>query len=253
MTPSRRISAPIFSAADLLRTINLAHEVASGPFDPRLVAVRAVCQIRKLIDAEGGCLQSVQRTEFRKPTLSPIHLDDWSPADDRTIGDLSYRQRKRLSATEPVKARTGSDPRLPQLYYVASTRSFYGGEEQVLAFKRFSRPFDPREQALLQTLHRSLLLVNVNHSNCSDRGHLSARKSEVLTHLVSGRSEKQIATELSISRHTVHVHVKAIYRKYQVNSRAELIARSMGSTPTAETAGSNNGKSIGVNHSARAE
>jgi DNA-binding CsgD family transcriptional regulator len=46
----------------------------------------------------------------------------------------------------------------------------------------------------------------------------------VLRLLLSGLSEKQIAARLDLSRHTVHNHVKEIYRVVGVQSRAELMA-----------------------------
>jgi DNA-binding CsgD family transcriptional regulator len=42
--------------------------------------------------------------------------------------------------------------------------------------------------------------------------------------LLFGRSEKEVALILGLSRHTVHEHVKAIYRAYGVRSRAELMS-----------------------------
>lgn len=50
------------------------------------------------------------------------------------------------------------------------------------------------------------------------------RVRETLERLLDGHSEKQIATSLAISPNTVHVYVKQIYRKYRVNSRAELLS-----------------------------
>lgn len=54
---------------------------------------------------------------------------------------------------------------------------------------------------------------------------LSPRLEQTLRSLLSGDSEKQIAAALGLSQHTVHVYVKAIYRKYGVSSRGELLAR----------------------------
>jgi DNA-binding NarL/FixJ family response regulator len=39
--------------------------------------------------------------------------------------------------------------------------------------------------------------------------------------------EKQIAAELGISQHTVHVYVKQLYRKFGVSSRPELFIATM--------------------------
>jgi DNA-binding CsgD family transcriptional regulator len=54
---------------------------------------------------------------------------------------------------------------------------------------------------------------------------LSPRQHQTLTHLLAGDSEKQIAGKLSLSRHTVHVYVKELYRHFGASSRAELLAR----------------------------
>jgi DNA-binding NarL/FixJ family response regulator len=43
--------------------------------------------------------------------------------------------------------------------------------------------------------------------------------------LLSGDSEKQIAAKLQRSQHTIHMHVKAVYRALAVSSRAELLSR----------------------------
>ena len=59
---------------------------------------------------------------------------------------------------------------------------------------------------------------------------LSAREREVLGLLAQGIRIADIASELTISRHTVGDHVKNIYRKLNISSRAEaaLQARSLG-------------------------
>lgn len=57
---------------------------------------------------------------------------------------------------------------------------------------------------------------------------LPPRTREVLELLLKGRSEKEVARELGLSVHTVHVHVKQLYRKLEVTSRGELLARCLG-------------------------
>ena len=54
---------------------------------------------------------------------------------------------------------------------------------------------------------------------------LSERELTVLRLLRGGMSEREIARELYVSFNTVHSHVKAIYRKLGVSSRAEAVAR----------------------------
>jgi DNA-binding CsgD family transcriptional regulator len=54
---------------------------------------------------------------------------------------------------------------------------------------------------------------------------LSKKEQQVLSHLRRGMTEGQVAEQLDRSRHTVHVHVKSIYRKLGVFSRQELMQK----------------------------
>ncbi len=63
------------------------------------------------------------------------------------------------------------------------------------------------------------------HKLPENQNPLSPRERQTLEHLLEGNSEKQIAARLGISRHTVHVYVKALYKRFGVYSRGELLAR----------------------------
>jgi DNA-binding NarL/FixJ family response regulator len=52
---------------------------------------------------------------------------------------------------------------------------------------------------------------------------LSVREREVLRHMFEGRSNKEIAGTLSISEHTVNIHVKNILGKLGAASRTEAV------------------------------
>jgi DNA-binding NarL/FixJ family response regulator len=54
---------------------------------------------------------------------------------------------------------------------------------------------------------------------------LSPRQEQTLHLLLKGDSEKQVARKLELSKHTVHVYVKELYRRFEVSSRAELLAK----------------------------
>jgi DNA-binding NarL/FixJ family response regulator len=58
----------------------------------------------------------------------------------------------------------------------------------------------------------------------SDNG-LSPREMDVLNHLCTGHSYKMIAKILFISEETVRRHIKSIYRKLQVHSNTEAVAK----------------------------
>jgi two-component system nitrate/nitrite response regulator NarL len=54
---------------------------------------------------------------------------------------------------------------------------------------------------------------------------LSPRERQTLELLLAGDAEKQIAAKLALSKHTVHVYVKSLYKRFDVSSRGELLAR----------------------------
>lgn len=56
---------------------------------------------------------------------------------------------------------------------------------------------------------------------------LSAREMQVVQGLVDGLSYKMIGDRLGISIQTVRQHIKSIYRKLEVNSKGEVISKSL--------------------------
>src|SRR5262249_4412837 len=59
---------------------------------------------------------------------------------------------------------------------------------------------------------------------------LSKAQFRVYQLLLGGLSYKQIAGRLALSHHTVHNHIRAIYRLLGVRSRGELFARFLNDT-----------------------
>ncbi len=56
---------------------------------------------------------------------------------------------------------------------------------------------------------------------------LTQRETEVLTQLCKGKSYKMIADTLFISEETVRRHIKNIYKKLQVGSKSEAVAKAL--------------------------
>ena len=52
---------------------------------------------------------------------------------------------------------------------------------------------------------------------------LTPQEFKTLNLLLEGHSEKETAAKLGISIHTVHCYVKRIYRRFDVNTRSELL------------------------------
>jgi DNA-binding NarL/FixJ family response regulator len=56
---------------------------------------------------------------------------------------------------------------------------------------------------------------------------LTAREQDIVNGLVDGLSYKMIADRFDISIDTVRAHIRNIYKKLHVNSKAEVIAKSL--------------------------
>jgi len=69
------------------------------------------------------------------------------------------------------------------------------------------------------------VLAHFKPTPTTQAGLLSEREQQVLEGMVDGLSDKQVANRLGLAPETVRTHVKNIYRKLQVNSRAELLSR----------------------------
>jgi len=54
---------------------------------------------------------------------------------------------------------------------------------------------------------------------------LTAREQEIVTLLLKGTAPKEIAYNLKIGNPTVNFHIKNLYRKLEIQSRAELFAK----------------------------
>jgi DNA-binding NarL/FixJ family response regulator len=56
---------------------------------------------------------------------------------------------------------------------------------------------------------------------------LTPRELQVLAAIGDGLSNKAIARRLSISQHTVKFHIESLFRKLDVRTRAEAVARAI--------------------------
>ncbi|HEX4072107.1 MAG TPA: FHA domain-containing protein [Planctomycetaceae bacterium] len=87
------------------------------------------------------------------------------------------------------------------------------------------RKYAAREIEAIETGPPSLLRGDRSASGTTALLPLSLAQRRVFDQLLAGLSEKQVAANLQLSRHTVHAHVRDIYRLLGVRSRSELLAR----------------------------
>jgi DNA-binding NarL/FixJ family response regulator len=105
-----------------------------------------------------------------------------------------------------------------------------GGQAHGIAlFRPPGEPgFKERDRRLLHLFHTELapyLAIDLAQPGCDPVSDLSPRLREVLTALLDGDSEQQVAARLGLTRNTAHQYVKAVYRRLGANTRAELMAK----------------------------
>lgn len=98
-----------------------------------------------------------------------------------------------------------------------------------LASLRCSHPYDGREgdsvnpfMVHLETDDAFYLIVKCEIG--PGRTTLSPREQEIVRLVSNGHPNKAIARQLAISQHTVNTHVRRIFDKLGVSSRAEMVA-----------------------------
>ena len=72
---------------------------------------------------------------------------------------------------------------------------------------------------------RDVIAAFRQQGTVAERYALSAREKDVLRGLEDGLSYKEVASDLHLSTHTVHSHIKRIYEKLHATSKAEALAK----------------------------
>jgi DNA-binding NarL/FixJ family response regulator len=87
-------------------------------------------------------------------------------------------------------------------------------------------PFGGHERKVLRTLQTlQTELAAIGQARDVATPPLPRRLEQVMAGLKRGLSEKEVASELGISKHTVHDYVKELHRRFGVTSRFELIQK----------------------------
>lgn len=90
-----------------------------------------------------------------------------------------------------------------------------------------ARPFSRRERRIVHLFHHELgplIGKRLATPGIDPLAGLSPRLRQTLACLLEGDGEKQVAARLGLSRATVHQYVGALYRRFGVHSRGELLA-----------------------------
>jgi DNA-binding NarL/FixJ family response regulator len=129
-----------------------------------------------------------------------IHLLQRTPPDEELISDIKAGVRGYIKTTDS-----------PAIMIKAIHAVFNG---EIWAERRI----------LEKAISNPLLLPEILNMNVPGLAPLTNREKEMLTLVMQGESNKEIAARSSISERTVKTHLYRVYRKLNVKSRTKAIA-----------------------------
>ena len=142
----------------------------------------------------------VRTIQTKSPRTRILYLVGKTPPDDHIIADIKTGIRGYIKITDSPAT------------MIKAIRSVQGGEiwaERRIMEKAISKP---------------MLLPETLQSQIPGLPPLTSREMEVLTMVLQGASNREIADRNSISERTVKTHLYRVYRKLNVKSRTKAIA-----------------------------
>jgi DNA-binding NarL/FixJ family response regulator len=142
----------------------------------------------------------IRSVQAKSPSTRVIYLLKTPPADENIISDIKTGIRGFIKSSDP-----------PAIM-VKAIHAVYEGE--IWAERRI----------LEKAISKPMLLPETLQSHIPGLPPLTNREMEMLTLVLQGASNKEIADKSSISERTVKTHLYRVYRKLKVKSRTKAIA-----------------------------
>jgi DNA-binding CsgD family transcriptional regulator len=252
--------------SDLRKAYRLIHECRDLGHDPTAWPRHAIEQLTQLVGSQVGVVVEFRLGEPGEPPgitllhdhgwLTPGHRAHWyqrnylqrevgqAPTFQKFValsGTLLTRTREQLvddadwyrsAEFQEINRQAGMDDLLASGFWRPVSPFLFG---LVLYRPLGEGRHDERARRLVHLFHHELsrhlgTALALEHGGAV--AELPPRLRQVLDCLLEGDSEKQVAARLGLSRHTVHDHVKALYRRLGVTSRPELMARCLRRRPS---------------------
>jgi DNA-binding CsgD family transcriptional regulator len=229
---------------DVFRLIGEVRELGQ---DPKVWRPHMVKRLRRLFSAEIVVSSEVHAQTTRQAGRLRVIDIGWSCDSEDQLWDIhSERDDENLEEWRivaghvPQETEEAADVPVP----VRPIKPVYGGRSFLLSqyslphvnavdqlglHRAFGEPhFSSGEHRLLRTFHVELGRLwrrDALKNATNPQQDLPPRLSQTLNELLAGRSEKEIANRLELSRHTIHNYVKALHQRFEVSSRGELLAK----------------------------
>jgi DNA-binding CsgD family transcriptional regulator len=193
--------------------------------------IRGDAMITSFVD--GGFRSEEERAAFLRVIIHPVLAAIvGAPIQDalRLQSSITCRRRQLVSQREWLKSSVSSvwsdlgfDDFILSVYPTGK-----GGHSGLGYHRRKGRPpFSERDRQVAEVVTQQIPWLHQagrNDAAAPIANRLTPRERQVLLCLIDGDSRKRISTKLQLSEHTIIDYLKAIYRKFKVKSRAELLS-----------------------------
>ncbi|MGN6506492.1 MAG: response regulator transcription factor [Tepidisphaeraceae bacterium] len=206
----------------LLALTNRLHN--TEPLQRAAVLVEALMQ---LLDADqmGAWVKSPDDDQFRLTASAGRHEPPaHRPCTAMPEATLLDELERQVDPDAPL-VHTWHDPQSPG-QCLASICCWGNRHHSLISAWRGDGAFDQRHRSLLHLLHPQVQWVLGEDKPFGPQ--LAPGTHAVLELMLTGIAEKEIARRLGRSVHTVHSHIKRVYKEYAVSSRSELLLRFFG-------------------------
>jgi DNA-binding CsgD family transcriptional regulator len=235
---------------DVRNVFRLIGEIREMGEDPKTWRPHMVKRLRALFDVEVVISSEVHACTTKVPGILKVIDIGWGCDSEDNLWDIhSERDDEKLEAWRLAAGHIPEAEAHEVAVPVRPIAPVYGGRSFILSqyslphinavdqlglHRAFGdAPFSSAEHRLVRLFHRELgrlwkrdVLKNAQNPHQD----LPPRLSQTLTELLSGKSEKEIAARLELSRHTIHNYVKALHQRFEVSSRGELLAKAGATT-----------------------
>lgn len=235
---------------DVRSIFRLLGEVRELGADPGIWRLHMLLRLRRLLNAEVVVSSEVHFRATRDPSVARVVDIGWGCDEAGNPWRIHAEQDDspasywlRIGAAPATVA--NDELRLA----IKPTKPTYGGHSFILSQCELphisavdqlglhrawgNQPFTAAEHRLVRVFHVELARLwraDALKKARDPASELPPRLAQTLHELVSGLSEKQVALKLELSPHTIHNYIKALHHRFEVNSRAELLAKVSRST-----------------------
>lgn len=241
--------------SDVRTLMRLMGELSDLPHDPLIRGEFLMNRLSELVHAQWGVLGLLEG--FRPDGHTTMHDAVQGGSLDAGLASRFFEYTENQCAADPmVLAAAAAQPRCMVFTraQVVDDQTWYNSphycdfrrhahlDESIYAIYPFdkqgnafglgltrpggAKPFTERERKMVAFVSDGLAwFYHSYRQHAAAEPRLAPALRRTLNLLKQGASEKEVAKITRLSPHTVHDHVKALYRHFQVSSRGELLAK----------------------------